>query len=479
MEVINLAVSIMEFEKEFTRAVSEGYAAVFAGAGLSRDSGYINWKELIKPFAKEIGLDVEIEHDLVAITQYYQNERGTRNQINQKILNEFTRATKYNKNVDILTKLPIDTYWTTNYDSILEEGLKKNNRKADIKITQKSLANNIYDRDAVVYKMHGDKLNPDEAVLTKDDYEMYGCSRPLFRTVLQGDLISKTFLFIGFSFEDPNLEYILSQIRVLLGESIRDHYCFFRKVKQDDDMTVEEYHYELGKQELRIKDLRRYGIQAILVDEYKEITDILEKIETGYLLKSIFISGSISEFSGNWDKNKVENFTHSLAKMLVQHDYKIVSGFGLGIGSTVINGALEEIHQSKYKHIDEHLCLRPFPQIQTGTETLEEQRKSYRTDMIIQSGIAIFLFGNKIVDNETVIADGMLKEFEIAKEQHKIIIPIGSAGYAAKEIFDQVEQQIDQFQYLKPYLTRLSDDTLSVEMLISLIYEIIESVQFI
>ena len=77
--------------------------------------------------------------------------------------------------------------------------------------------------------MHGDIREPDEAVLTKDDYEMYSCSRPLFRTALQGDLISKTFLFIGFSFEDPNLEYVLSQIRVLLGESIVIIIVFLKK----------------------------------------------------------------------------------------------------------------------------------------------------------------------------------------------------------------------------------------------------------
>ncbi len=473
-----MAISIIEFEREFTRAVSQGYAAVFAGAGLSRTSGFINWEELIQPLAKDIGLDVKKEHDLVAVTQYYRNERGTRASINQRILNEFTRSTALNEDVNILTRLPISTYWTTNYDEILEEGLKNNNRKADIKTTQKTLATNIYDRDAVVYKMHGDIREPDEAVLTKDDYEMYGCSRPLFRTALQGDLISKTFLFIGFSFEDPNLEYVLSQIRVLLGESIRDHYCFFKKEKQSENMTSEDYHYKLAKQELRIKDLRRYGIQAILLDEYSEITEILKKVEIGYLLKSIFISGSISEFSKDWDENKVVRFTHELAKKLVQHNYRIVSGFGLGLGSSIINGALEEIMESKYKHIDEHLCLRPFPQIQTGSISLEEQRGIYRVDMIAQSGIAIFLFGNKRVDDKTVIADGMLKEFENAKDQNKIIIPVGSTGSAAKEIFDEIQLQIDRYQYLKPYLTRLAD-TLEIDELITLICEIIDSVQLI
>lgn len=78
-----------------------------------------------------------------------------------------------------------------------------------------------------VYKMHGDAGNPANAVITKDDYELYEYRRPLFWTALKGDLISKTFLFVGFSFEDPNMDYILGQIHSLLGENIHEHYCFF------------------------------------------------------------------------------------------------------------------------------------------------------------------------------------------------------------------------------------------------------------
>jgi SIR2-like domain len=53
--------------------------------------------------------------------------------------------------------------------------------------------------------MHGDIDHPDEAVLTKDDYESYHVKMDQFITTLSGDLVSKTFIFIGFSFTDPNL----------------------------------------------------------------------------------------------------------------------------------------------------------------------------------------------------------------------------------------------------------------------------------
>ena len=55
--------------------------------------------------------------------------------------------------------------------------------------------------------------------------------------------------------------------------------------------------------------------------------------------------------------------------------------------------------------------------------------------MLSDVGIAIFMFGNKRNEQgEVVEADGCLQEFEIAKSLGRVIIPIGSTGYAAKTI---------------------------------------------
>jgi hypothetical protein len=467
--------SIAEFKREYTRAVAEGYAAVFAGAGLTRPSGFADWKGLVRPFADELGLDIEKEKsDLIAVTQFYVNEKRNRAAVNQRIINEFTRGAMVNENIKILTRLPIATYWTTNYDKLIEQGLAENHRKADVKTTQEALAVNIYDRDAVVYKMHGDVCSPDKAVLTRDDYEMYGQDRPLFRTALQGELINKTFLFIGFSFDDPNLNYVLSQIRVLLDTNSREHYCFFKKVSRTEYDCEESYHYDVAKRRLRIEDLRRYGIQAVEVDEYATITKLLEEIERDYLLNNIFISGSFSQPPADWTKDSIESLSFGLAKELVSRDYRIVSGFGLGIGSAVINGALSEIMASKYKHIDEHLCMRPFPQNISDEIERKTLWRQYREEMIGQSGIAIFLFGNKEVDGKLVVAAGMLEEFSIAKQQGKIIIPIGSTGGATAQIYDEVKKEATSYPYLTAYWELLGKET-DVNNLIDLVIKIINT----
>ena len=81
---------------------------------------------------------------------------------------------------------------------------------------------------------------------------------------------SKTFLFIGFSFTDPNISYILSRIRLVLEDNTRPHYCILKKVEEYDN--TEEFMYAKIKQQLHIEDLSRFSIETLLVKDYIEIT---------------------------------------------------------------------------------------------------------------------------------------------------------------------------------------------------------------
>ena len=471
-----MAVTREELIREYTRAIQEGNAAIFAGAGLSRPSGFVDWKGLLKPLADSINLDVNKEHDLLSVAQYYRNQRGTRTSINQAIMNAFSKDVTINENVRIVTRLPIFTYWTTNYDEIVENGIKAANRNPDVKSEPEQLSVIKPDRDAIVYKMHGDVNNPAKAVLTKEDYDLYENHRPLFRTALQGDLVSKVFLFIGFSFEDPNIDYILSQIRSLLGENISTHYCFFKRVQQSDYTDLEEYGYNKAKQDLQEENLRNYGIQTVFVDEYDEITEILRDLEKNYKMKKVFISGSADAFSDPWSKETAEELAGKLAGVLVRNDCRITSGFGLGIGSAVINGALDVIYTEKYRHIDEHLCLRPLPQNIIDPTERAEKWKKYREEMLAETGVSIFMFGNK-KDAETgsiIEANGCLQEFEIAKAKGNIIIPIGSTGYAAKTILENVKKDMANYDYLSKYTDILETET-DIDKLIRCVIEIIQN----
>lgn len=431
------------FIEKYVEAISDGNAAIFAGAGLSVAQGFVDWKGLLKHLAKEINLDIEVEHDLVSLAQYHTNSKaGNRHAINQTLIEEFSKNHKIGENHRILARLPIATFWTTNYDRLIENALAETGKRVDTKYDIDQLPTTLPRRDVIVYKMHGDIEHANKAVITKDDYEKYQILKHPFITALAGDMISKTFLFIGFSFTDPNLDYILSRIRATYDKNQRHHYCIQKKRSKNKSETDEQFEYAKIKQALIIEDLKRFGIQTVLVDEYSEITTILQEVEKRFKRKTVFISGSAHTYGDYPDPSK---FISGLAEALIEKGIKVVSGFGLGVGSDVITGALNHIYINQNSTMRDQLILRPFPQ---GGPAIKENWEKWRQDMVSYAGIAIFIFGNKINENDSsgvINAAGVMREFEIAKMQGLSLIPIGNTGFAAEELWKDLIDKFEEF----------------------------------
>lgn len=206
---MKITTEINGFIEDYVKELREGNASLFVGAGISRGAGYVDWKGLLCDIANSLGLDINKEYDLLSIAQYHVNKHG-RTRINKTILEEFTEELEETENHNIIARLPFQTIWTTNYDTLIEDACKKYNKIVDVKSSVKQLFYNKPKRDLVLYKMHGSIEYPDDAVLTKEDYEGYFTTHEAFITALSGELISKTLLFIGFSFSDPNIDYILT-----------------------------------------------------------------------------------------------------------------------------------------------------------------------------------------------------------------------------------------------------------------------------
>ena len=243
--------------------LQEENLALFIGAGLSaRPDTLIGG--FVKPVAEELQLDIEKEKtDLVSLAQYYYNSKGNnRSRLNQLLITNFCRGAETTDNHKILARLPINTFWTTNYDKLIEKSLGSAGKISDVKFTKEHLAKTTPKRDAIVYKMHGDVDMPSEAVLTRLDYEKYHVDKQPFINALTGDITSKTFLFLGFSFSDPNIDYILSRVRIAYDENQRMHHCILRTVQMDDCQDQAEFEYRKRKQDYFVRDLLGYGIQS-------------------------------------------------------------------------------------------------------------------------------------------------------------------------------------------------------------------------
>jgi hypothetical protein len=447
------AILAATFIREYTRELHAKNAAVFAGAGLSVASGYVDWVGLLAEIIQDLGLDPKKEHDLVTIAQYHCNQAGgNKSKLTQTIFNYFAPAKSPTPNHRILARLPIFTYWTTNYDKLIEKSLEEAKKVPDVKHDLKQLPVTRPDRDAVVYKMHGDIDHPVDVIISRDEYEAYPLNMGPFVSALRGDLVEKTFLFLGFSFTDPNIDYILSRVRVQYGKHQRQHYCIQKTVARASGESDEDFRHRELKQHYFIRDLKRFGIQTVLVAEYSDITEILSTIAVKYKKSSIFISGAAEEY-GTWSRADAESFIHKLSYQIAEKKNRVITGFGVGVGSAVINGALAYLNEAGKTISDEDLVMRPFPQVATGTAPLAEQWTEYRKAMLDYAGIAIFVFGNKRDPSGNIVfSNGMREEFNLCVERGAHPLPIGATGYMANELWKEMRADLSKY-----YPTATSD----------------------
>jgi hypothetical protein len=326
--------------------------------------------------------------------------------------------------------------------------------------------------------MHGDIAHPGSAIITKDDYESYPQKFRSFITALSGDLVEKTFLFLGFSFTDPNLDHVLSRIRIDYGEHQRQHYCLLKKVEIEADEDDERFRYRQRKQALFINDLKRYNILALEVDSYDEITEILTRIADRFRRRSVFISGAAHDY-GEWGREKSEQFLSKLSGNLIKNNFRVVTGVGLGVGSAVLSGALSEIYMTEKRALFDDIIMCPFPQSGSASLTRSELWTRHRENMMSHAGVALFVFGNKQDGEKTVLSNGMEEEFKIARDKGLSLIPVGATGFMAEKLWQQI---LDDFESYYPKgapvkkkdLEALGDSTADPDEIVSHLVQIIQ-----
>lgn len=429
------------FLKEFGEAVTEGNAAVFVGAGMSRASGYVDWKGLLSEFADELGLDLDIETDLVSVAQYHLNENeNNRNRLSQKLVDEFSDSKEPTEAHLILAKLPIAMWWTTNYDDVVERGIRAVGKKPQAIATTANMTVRPKGTDALVNKMHGDLTDLENIIITKDDYDDYLRKFPGFRTRLQSDLATHTFVFLGYSFSDPHFDFILSELRRTHGSHSKTHYAIMRReALSEEGQENDKSRYAARRQVLRVKDLKRYGIQTVLVDNHDEIPELLRRVRQRYLRRHVFISGAQAE--GEASSKEIATLSLELGKGIVDAGYNLVCGLGLGVGGSAVFGALNALYTEKSDRIDKRLQLWPFPQ-EVPMDERSELFTRYRKDMLATTGFLIVVAGAKKQGETTVLSSGVEEEIQIARENQTYVIPIGRTGHIAASLWAQFNSDL-------------------------------------
>ena len=272
--------------EEFGNELQHGFGTFFVGAGISAASGLPDWAKLLRRKVKsDLSLDLETTDDLVQMTQFLLNrDLGNRGPIVQHFKKMLSKPLAPNANHRALTMSKVSTIWTTNFDTLLEQAFREN-FAIDVKSSDDSISRTVLQHQVEIIKMHGsiDSSKPEELVFASADYEDFASNRPATSQRLRMDLLNKSFLFIGYSYRDPNIRNVIVEARRLASNATRPHFL----------ITLEETGVrEKQLQDLWCQDLRRNGIRCAMIKKYSELTTTLEALSRRSRGRSVSVTGS-------------------------------------------------------------------------------------------------------------------------------------------------------------------------------------------
>lgn len=282
-----MPISHSSFVETYGQAILSGNAAVFIGAGLSRAAGYPDWGALLAPMQSRCS--IPDHHDLPLVAEYITLDpaNGGRAALVTHILTAITGTPPApTVSHQILQKLDIKEIWTTNYDRLLETAIPE-----AVVIAGEGATHEIASHKRAIIKMHGsigeDGSWEQPPVITRTDYERYELDNPRTWTVLRSSYMSRTMLFLGFSFSDPNIEILLRLARTLGTASDDRHIAIMKHpngpTDTDDDRRIHE---------LRIMDLENSGVIICEIQNHSEIPDLLADLALRTRPPRLFIAGS-------------------------------------------------------------------------------------------------------------------------------------------------------------------------------------------
>ncbi len=434
---------------EFAQRIINNEASVFVGTGLSMNSGVPSWERLLDLCYQHLDINPSRNTDLYKIAQYYANQYSDA-ELRKKVHAQIN--TYYESNVYLSTLLDLNfkSIWTTNYDNLIETELRNKKIPCNVVGNEQNLAQiNTYDK-VNVYKINGDISYPNEMVLTQNDYDNYEFTHSLFLIFLKKELVSNSFLFIGYSFNDQIILNCLSSTVHLLAGNGNRHYAL---IYIDDKVTNE---IEYKAQDLK----QRYNIECIYVSD-ETLLATLNLLNAKVKKDKVFISGAYYDVDADTDLF-ADNLSRTLVTTLLKDGKRISTGIGRRLGTYITGYANQYLAEHSIINPQKYLSMRPFP---FHIELTNEQKSAYRNYMQHDCQYAIFMFGQS---EHTVYSGGynvhkhysygVYQEFTIAKKRGLKIIPIGSTGYEAEVIWQEIKDNINQYYYLSKKIDKLKTE---------------------
>lgn len=207
--------------ERLARVAANGDLVLFLGAGVSKNAGLPDWNGLLSNLAKGAGMS-EAELDMLcdlgsldqarAIELRMEAKEGASTTGTRLLGNSIAEACNsvhgYAMTHALLAALPVREVVTTNYDTLFERASEAAGRAVSVLPHDPNS-----DAHRWVLKMHGCVTDPENIVLTREDYMRYDIRREALAGIVQALLLTRQMLFIGFSLRDDNFHRIADAVR--------------------------------------------------------------------------------------------------------------------------------------------------------------------------------------------------------------------------------------------------------------------------
>ncbi len=274
----------------FGAASDAGVAAMLVGAGLSRGAGLPDWNRLLEVPRERVGIP-GVVRDLPLVAEYYeQDPQGGRDSLKDHLLRSTAGVGAVpGDGHRLLAELPVRDVWTTNYDALIEQSMPGCHVVASDDDTRL-----VGHGHRSVVKMHGSILPgpqprwASEPVISRTDYERYEFNRPRTWALLRASYVTRTFLFLGFSFADPNVEVLLRLARTYGTATGDRHLTVMRRPKADEPDGPDGVRLH----DLKVKDLEASGVAVHEIAEHGDLVPLLAALVRRTRPPRLFVGGS-------------------------------------------------------------------------------------------------------------------------------------------------------------------------------------------
>lgn len=135
---------------------------------------------------------------------------------------------------------------TTNYDNVLRWACE--NKNDLIEWDKKALYGQVESlkqnpSKQTIWYLHGEISNPDDIVFTKESYEETYKENSGAIEVLKSHLLTKSFIFCGFSLDDPYIKMQMEKLKSIFGTNLSKHYMIIQKGQQKDFSYLGDIHF--------------------------------------------------------------------------------------------------------------------------------------------------------------------------------------------------------------------------------------------